>query len=343
MPVDDQEPRYRLAIQDVDGNIVDRLGTLYAEPDGTLKIQEGSGSFNEASLNPDGTFSVPTAPVNADEVARKQEIDGKADTPHDLGGGDHSADTLENLNSKVSDATLDDTDDPREPEAHSDTHENNGPDEMSVAGLSGELSDPQPSQTQDDGTDVVASPTLNFGNALEVDDDNGVARVDVDTGVLDANVPNWEEDGNSPVTQSDTDSVTYTLGSNYDVVKIFVKFGAGPFATTARLQVNNDTASNYDYVEMDGTTTISENSWELQTQLQNDYSGDDPAVFTLAGRWEGAATVGQSELNIGGTNSPMQAGSNTAVASPLTQFTIFEGSSDNWESVTIQVFGRDIA
>ena len=110
MPVDDQEPRYRLAIQDVDGDIVDRLGTLYAEADGTLKIQEGSGSFNEASLNPDGTFSVPTAPVDNNDVARKTETDAldaaKADTPHDLAGDDHSEDTLANLNSKVSDADL---------------------------------------------------------------------------------------------------------------------------------------------------------------------------------------------------------------------------------------------
>ncbi len=46
---------------------------------------------------------------------------------HDLGGGDHIADTLENLNSKVSDGTLIDTgdarlSDERDPTAHGSEH-----------------------------------------------------------------------------------------------------------------------------------------------------------------------------------------------------------------------------
>ena len=39
--VTDSEPRYRL----VDGN-GNPVGSVYAEPDGTLKLQEGSGSDN---------------------------------------------------------------------------------------------------------------------------------------------------------------------------------------------------------------------------------------------------------------------------------------------------------
>jgi len=44
--VTDQEPRYRLV--DADGNVV---GSLFAESDGTLKLQEGtSGNDNELGL-----------------------------------------------------------------------------------------------------------------------------------------------------------------------------------------------------------------------------------------------------------------------------------------------------
>ena len=58
--------------------------------------------------------------------------------PHDIGGATHTADTLANLNSKVSDATLDDTNDPREPESHAATHEG-GSDSLNVFDLTGDL------------------------------------------------------------------------------------------------------------------------------------------------------------------------------------------------------------
>lgn len=60
MPVSDQEPRYRLV--DANDNII---GSVYAEADGTLKLQEGSGSNNEAAFQPDGTLDVPA--VSADD------------------------------------------------------------------------------------------------------------------------------------------------------------------------------------------------------------------------------------------------------------------------------------
>ena len=41
---------------------------------------------------------------------------------HDLAGADHNEDTLAHLNDKVSDGTLDDSGDPRDPNAHKDTH-----------------------------------------------------------------------------------------------------------------------------------------------------------------------------------------------------------------------------
>lgn len=55
-----------------------------------------------------------------------------AGTPaaHDLGGVSHNADTLANLNTKVSDATLDDSGDPRTPSAHATSHKDSGSDEI---------------------------------------------------------------------------------------------------------------------------------------------------------------------------------------------------------------------
>ena len=62
---------------------------------------------------------------------------------HALGGALHTASTLSELNSKISDATLDDHLDSRPPTAHHADHEQGGSDEISVQGLSGTLADPQ--------------------------------------------------------------------------------------------------------------------------------------------------------------------------------------------------------
>jgi hypothetical protein len=66
---------------------------------------------------------------------------------HALGGAKHTSATLAELNALVSDATLDSTSDTRVPVNHSTAHENGGADEISVAGLSGELADNQPPKT----------------------------------------------------------------------------------------------------------------------------------------------------------------------------------------------------
>lgn len=56
---------------------------------------------------------------------------------HAFGGAKHSADTLANLNAKVSDATLDDAGSPRPPTAHKATHEAGGADALDHQNLSG--------------------------------------------------------------------------------------------------------------------------------------------------------------------------------------------------------------
>ena len=98
--------------------------------------------------------------------------------PHDIGGATHTADTLANLNSKVSDATLDDTNDTREPEAHSTTHESGGADEISVDGLSGDLADAQDPKGhttthQSGGSDEIPLNGLELPAGAQIDEDGG--------------------------------------------------------------------------------------------------------------------------------------------------------------------------
>jgi len=63
--VTDQEPRYRLV--DADGSVV---GSLFAESDGTLKLQEGtSGNENELSFGPQGLLNVQELSVAATSVS----------------------------------------------------------------------------------------------------------------------------------------------------------------------------------------------------------------------------------------------------------------------------------
>ena len=69
--VSDTEPRYRLV--DSNGNIV---GTLFAESDGTLKLQEGtSGSDNEVSVATDGTFTAPTVSTGRISIDDSGSVD----------------------------------------------------------------------------------------------------------------------------------------------------------------------------------------------------------------------------------------------------------------------------
>jgi len=74
--VDDQEPRYRLV--DADGTVV---GSLFAESDGTLKLQEGtSGNDNELSLTTQGALEAEQGTVTSD-----LNVGGSVD--HAPGGG----------------------------------------------------------------------------------------------------------------------------------------------------------------------------------------------------------------------------------------------------------------
>lgn len=73
-------------------------------------------------LRGDGTWATPEGTGTGGDVP----------SPHSLGGIHHDPDTLANLNTKISDATLDDAGDARTPTAHATSHEPGGSDEITL-------------------------------------------------------------------------------------------------------------------------------------------------------------------------------------------------------------------
>lgn len=148
------------------------------DPNDHAGTHENGGGDEISVAGLSGALADPQTPTShasshqnggADEisVAGLSGVLADAQTPasHALGGSAHSADSLANLNSKISDATLDDSGDPRDPNAHSASHENGGSDEIDVGGLSGELADPQPPKTHasthsDGGSDEISVENL---------------------------------------------------------------------------------------------------------------------------------------------------------------------------------------
>lgn len=79
---------------------------------GDISAQSGDYSYSQISGTHDNT-----------DHSETYAVDGDAQPPesHDLGGAVHTADTLANLNSKITDATVDDDGSTRPPETHDNT------------------------------------------------------------------------------------------------------------------------------------------------------------------------------------------------------------------------------
>jgi hypothetical protein len=95
---------------------------------GTMQYKNSGGAWTNISGGGGGAHDLGGASHNADTLANLNSkisdatLDDDGDTrppiAHDLGGAYHSADTLANLNNKISDANLDDDGDTRPPIAH---------------------------------------------------------------------------------------------------------------------------------------------------------------------------------------------------------------------------------
>jgi len=102
------------------------------------KLQVETVTEAHASTHQDGGSDEISVAALSGELA-----DDQPPKAHDLAGAKHNADTLAHLNTKISDATLDDSSATRTPAAHKASHQNGGGDEISVASLSGLLADSQ--------------------------------------------------------------------------------------------------------------------------------------------------------------------------------------------------------
>lgn len=102
------------------------------------KLQVETVAQLHASTHEDGGSDEISVAGLSGELA-----DNQPPKAHDLAGAAHNADTLADLNTKISDATLDDSSSTRTPSSHAASHQNTGGDEISVASLSGLLADSQ--------------------------------------------------------------------------------------------------------------------------------------------------------------------------------------------------------
>lgn len=110
-------------------------------------------------------------------------------TAHALGGAAHSADTLANLNTKVSDATLDDASDPRDPNAHAIGGAAHSAD--TLANLNTKVSDATLDGTTDTRTPVAATESVVGGGeiATQAEADAGTDDLRIVTPLKMANAP----------------------------------------------------------------------------------------------------------------------------------------------------------
>jgi len=111
--------------------------------------------------------------------------DDQPSIAHTLGGAKHLEDTLADLNTKISDANVDDDGDPRDPKDHAANHENGGGDEISVGGLSGLLADGQTPLAHDGSHEYGGGDELDLGllggaiGAIEFVIDGGGAAITI--------------------------------------------------------------------------------------------------------------------------------------------------------------------
>ena len=95
--------------------------TRRADFDQDAEVTSGATVFiSEGTANAGAQYTLVTVdPITVNTTALVfSQTGGTTPMAHDLGGAQHNADTLANLNTKVSDATLDDSGDPRTPSAH---------------------------------------------------------------------------------------------------------------------------------------------------------------------------------------------------------------------------------
>lgn len=117
----------------------------------------------------EGTSGTPSSTNKYVTDLDSRNTDTRTPTSHNLGGSEHSSDTLANLNSKVSDATLDDSSDSRTPASHSIAGSEHSSD--TLANLNSKVSDATLDDSSDSRTPTSHASGHITGAGDEIDGD----------------------------------------------------------------------------------------------------------------------------------------------------------------------------
>jgi hypothetical protein len=186
----------RVVLEALDGDMTG--GVEVSSLTGDKLSVDSSGNLTASGVGPDDAEYVVLSSdpdlANAQVHANLSGSDLHDPSDHALGGGSHSADTLAKLNSLVSNATLDDTGDARDPTTHGTTHQNGGSDELNVEGLSGDLADAQDPKShstthENGGGDELAVDGLS-GDLADAQDPKAHASTHSDGGADEITVEN---------------------------------------------------------------------------------------------------------------------------------------------------------
>jgi hypothetical protein len=134
--------------------------------------------------------------------------DNQNPTTHALGGSAHSADTLANLNTKISDATLDDSGDPRTPTSHASSHEVGGSDLVDHDSLTGFVASEHIDWTADQGATNINDANIEIGVDHLTDVDTTTTPPSV------GNVLRWDGSNWVPVVPIDISTLTQTTNTS---------------------------------------------------------------------------------------------------------------------------------
>jgi hypothetical protein len=211
-----------------------------------LEVKEEGGSVKADTLSMNFLGSQVTA---SDGGGNEVDVAVAVDIGN-LGSG-----TLAELNTAITDATLDDVGDPRTPTAHTSTHENGGGDEINVGGLSGELADAQKVTVSDEGTPVGTRPEINFiGTGVTAADDAGNGRINV---TLSTPAPKIVEITGTSYTVLADDEVVLVNQSTDAPVTITLPAGASHNTGLVTIKDKRGTASTYNIsIAADGAETV---------------------------------------------------------------------------------------
>lgn len=153
------------------------VDSVWVKEDNSDAVASVNGATGAVSLDttdiPEGTNQYYTeAKVSANsDVSANTTHRGQTNNPHSTDIGNLGSGTLSELNSKVTDATLDDSSSPRAPTAHSGTHSKGGSDPILISNLdaTGLTQDTIPVVNSSGGITMEAKPTGGgiFGSEFE--------------------------------------------------------------------------------------------------------------------------------------------------------------------------------